>query len=83
VRVFRLVLRPGERVPPHTLATSSLTVTVSGGQISVASPGAAARFASLAPGALEWHSDAVIVSVNNIGVSTYESMYFEWKSETP
>ena len=83
VRVFRLILRPGDTVPPHTLAASSLSVTVSGGQISVASPGAAARFASLAPGALEWHSDAAIVSVNNIGASTYESVYFEWKSINP
>ena len=83
VRAFRLVLRPGETVPPHTLAASALSVTVSGGQISVASPGAAARFASLAPGALEWHSDTVIVSIKNIGASTYELVYFEWKSVTP
>lgn len=80
VRVFRLVLQPGESVPLHTLAPSSLTVTVSGGQISVASPAAAARFASLAPGALEWNAEAAVVGYKNIGVSTYDSVYFEWKS---
>jgi hypothetical protein len=83
VRVFRLVLRPGETVPLHTLSASSLSVTVSGGQISITPPGAAARFASVAPGALEWHSDPVTVTIKNIGASTYESVYFEWKSVTP
>jgi quercetin dioxygenase-like cupin family protein len=83
VRVYRLVLQPGEAVPLHTLAPFSLTVTVSGGQVSVASPGAAARFASLAPGALEWNEKAVVVGYKNIGSSTYNSVYFEWKSATP
>ena len=82
-RVFRLVLRPGETVAPHTLAASSLSVAISGGQISVASPRKAARFASIAPGALEWHSEAVIIGIKNIGASTYESVYFEWKFVTP
>lgn len=83
VRVFRLVLRPGETVPPHTMAASTLSVTISGGQIWISSPGAAARFASLAPGAFEWNSDSAIISVKNIGSSTYESVHFEWKSVTP
>lgn len=83
VRVFRLVLQPGESVPFHTLAPSSLIVTVSGGQISVASPAAAARFASMAPGALEWNAEAVVVGYRNIGVSTYDSVYFEWKPVAP
>ena len=83
VRVFRLVLQPGESAPPHTLASSSLVVSLSGGQISVASPGAAARFASLAPGALEWNTDAVVVGYKNIGVSTYVSVYIEWKAVAP
>ena len=83
VRVFRLVLQPGQSVPLHTLAASSLTVAVSGGQISVASRSAPARFASLAPGALEWNANAVVVGFKNIGTSTYDSVYFEWKSVAP
>ena len=83
VRVFRLVLQPGETVPLHTLSASSLSVAVSGGQISIAAPGAAAHFTSVAPGALEWHSDPVTVTAKNIEASTYESVYFEWKSVTP
>jgi len=82
VRVFRLVLAPGEIAPRHTLSASSLTVTLSGGQISIASPGAAPRFVSVAPGVLEWHADPMTASVQNIGASTYESVYFEWKPAT-
>jgi hypothetical protein len=83
VRVFRLVLQPGETTPLHVLSASSLNVAVSGGQISIAVSGAAPRFSSLAPGALEWHADPVSLSVRNIGVSTYESVYFEWKPAAP
>lgn len=80
VRVYRLTLRPGEVTQTHTLRGQTLVVSVSGGQLSVNSVGRPDRLMSYAPAALEWNSDDSTITLANVGVSTYESVYFEWKS---
>jgi hypothetical protein len=80
VRAYRLTLRPGEVTQTHTLRAQTLVVSVSGGQLSVNSVGRPDRLVSYAPAALEWNSADSTMTLTNVGVSTYESIYFEWKS---
>lgn len=82
VLAYRLTLHPGEATTTHTLRAQTLIVSVSGGQLSVSAPGQANRLVSLAPGALEWNSDPFTITIRNLGVSDYESVYFEWKPAT-
>ena len=82
VRVHRLILAPGAATALHTLQANSLSLSISGGQIWIASPQTPGRFAAVAPGSFEWRAQPATVTIKNIGPAPYEAMLMELKANT-
>lgn len=79
VRVFRLVLAPGQSTELHTHARRSLGVAVSEGRVAVEVPGKKIRTVKFKPGDTQWHEGGTKHSFKNIGSITFEAVDIELK----
>lgn len=79
VRAFRLVVRPGESTPKHTVGANTLIVALSGGLVSVSNDNRPSVLQAVAPGQLTWFSKSVTSEVFNSGAAEYSVAYLEWK----
>lgn len=79
VRIYRIMLKPGESSGPHIHALAGLHVEVSGGRITVRSGSDKAKTSEPKPGEFNWHAGKWNHSINNHGSASYEAVEIEWK----
>lgn len=79
VRIYRLILKPGESTGKHTHAASFVQVAVSGGRLEIDSAGKKLEPVNLKPGAFAWNDGPISHSVKNTGSKPFEGVYIELK----
>jgi beta-alanine degradation protein BauB len=79
VRVYRLVLAPGQETGMHTHARRGLGVAVSGGEISFGAPGKKSKTVKFQPGDFQWHDGGTKHSLKNVGTIPFEAVDIELK----
>lgn len=79
VRIFRLVLAPGESVEVGPPARGRLRVAVSRGTITVETRPKKIKTVKFLPGESQWCEDGMKYSLRNIGSSSFEAVDIELK----
>jgi N-acyl-D-amino-acid deacylase len=80
VRVYRLSLAPGESTEVHTHLLAGLAISITSGDIEVATKGAdKTQQMNLAAGDVRWRNGAVTHSIKNIGKMRFEAVDIELK----
>lgn len=79
VRVWRLVLEPGEQVPAITQAAPGIRVVVEGGEIVERVPGRADRAMAPHAGEFYWQDAGVTRAVQNVGTTRIDLVEVELK----
>ncbi|MEP7269969.1 MAG: hypothetical protein ABI882_00615 [Acidobacteriota bacterium] len=79
VRVYRIILQPGQTSGLHKHGRSYLNVPISGGSLEVESPGKKPRPTRVKPGAFAWFDGPLSHSVKNSGAVAYEAVDIELK----
>lgn len=77
IRVFRLVLAPGQTTELHTHALRVLSVAVSQGKVAVEVMGKKRKKAKFKPGDTQWYESGTKHSLKNIGSTTFEAVDIE------
>ena len=76
VRVFRLIIEPGQQIEPHAHSAHRLMVVVQGGRLSFGSQKA---FQDFVPGQFSWHEAEVDRSMKNVDNHPFEAVDIELK----
>jgi quercetin dioxygenase-like cupin family protein len=79
VRVYRVVLGPGEATGMHTHAPAGLQVAVTAGKIAIRSGESRKEVQEVKAGEFAWHGSATTQSVENAGTGRYEVVEIDWK----
>jgi quercetin dioxygenase-like cupin family protein len=79
VRIYRILLEPGQSTGVHTHQLSLLNVAVSGGRLSIEQAGKKAETTDFKPGDFQWHSRSLTHSIRNVGSARFEAFDIEWK----
>jgi quercetin dioxygenase-like cupin family protein len=80
VRVYRLVLEPGQTTGPmHTHTKSGLGVAVTGGKVVFHTSGQKPQLVEFKPGDFQWRSGRLSHSIRNAGTTRFEAVDIEWK----
>ena len=78
VRVYRLILEPGQSTGAYKRQLSGLSVTVSSGKIMVESAGRK-HTTEFEAEDFRWHTGAATQAFTNVGTSRFEAVEIEWK----
>lgn len=79
VRVYRLVLAPGQEIETHTHDLRGLSVAVSEGVISFRAFGKKSKTIKFQPGEFQWHEGGTKHSLKNVGTIPFEAVDIELK----
>jgi quercetin dioxygenase-like cupin family protein len=79
VRIYRVVLDPGQSTGVHTHVLPGLTVAVSRGQLWRDVAGRKSQTMLVNAGEFQWHGGPRRYSIRNIGTERFESVDIEWK----
>jgi quercetin dioxygenase-like cupin family protein len=79
VRIFRLVLAPGQSTEVRRPEFRGVRVAVSGGKITIDGRSKKIKTVSVHPGDYEWFGDGMKYSLRNIGSSSFEAVDIELK----
>ena len=79
VRIFRLVLAPGQSTEEHSHALQGLSVVITEGKIAVDLPGTKTETVTFKPGDYRWHEGGMRHSLKNVGSATFEAVEIELK----
>ena len=79
VRIFRLVLAPGQSSEDHLHALHGMSVVITEGKIAVELPRAEAETVTFKPGDYQWHDGGMRHSLRNVGSTTFEAVDIELK----
>jgi len=79
VRIYRIVLDPGQSTGVHTHQLSGLRVAVSGGRVSFERVGQKTEVIEFKPGDFQWHIGSLSHSLRNMGSTRFEAFDIEWK----
>lgn len=79
VRVYRLVLEPGEATEPHDHKLHRLSVVVTKGKAAVESGYRKTQIVQMEPGDFRWHVPEKNHSIKNVGARRIEIVDIEWK----
>jgi quercetin dioxygenase-like cupin family protein len=79
VRVYRLVLAPGQSTETHAHALRGLGVAVSEGEIAFGAPGEKSKTVKFKPGDYLWHEGGATHSLRNVGTAPFEAVDIELK----
>lgn len=79
VRVYRLILEPGEAAESHDHKLPRLSVVVSTGRAAIKSGGRRLRTEQLEPGNFRWYEREMNHSIKNVGATRIEIVDIEWK----
>jgi quercetin dioxygenase-like cupin family protein len=79
VRIFRLVLAPGQSSEEHLHALQGMSVVIREGKIAVDLPGTETETVTFKPGDYQWHEGGMRHALRNIGSATFEAVDIELK----
>jgi quercetin dioxygenase-like cupin family protein len=79
VRIFRLVIAPGQSTHQHSHALHGMSVVITEGKIAVGLPGTATEIVLFKPGDYRWHQGGVKHSLTNVGSANFEVVVIELK----
>jgi beta-alanine degradation protein BauB len=79
VRIFRLVLAPGQSTDEHSHALQGMGVVITEGKIAVDLPGTKSEIVMFKPGDYQWHEGGMRHSLRNVGSATFEAVDIELK----
>lgn len=79
VRIYRVVLKPGQRTGLRRRGLSGLKVAVSGGEIAIEPRGEKARMEENRAGDFQWVTGKGEYTMKNVGKARYEAIEIEWK----
>jgi quercetin dioxygenase-like cupin family protein len=79
VRVYRLILEPGQSTGIHTHKLSRLSVIVSKGKVAIESPNQKPEVVIFNPGEFRWQAGETTHTIKNIGATRFEMIDIEWK----
>ena len=79
VKIWTLVVDPGEASPWHLHPRDYITITVEGDSISLEHEDGSAESSSHEPGRWKWHGDHVVHRVVNDGKTRYRNILIEMK----
>jgi quercetin dioxygenase-like cupin family protein len=79
VRIYRIVLDPGQSTGKHTHQLSGLSVAVSGGKVSFEREAQKTEIINFEPGDFRWNGGPLIHSLRNTGTTRFEAFDIEWK----
>ncbi len=79
VRVYRLILEPGEATEAHDHKLFRLSVVVRKGKAAIKSGSRKLRIEQLELGDFRWHDPEMNHSVKNVGATRIEIVDIEWK----
>jgi quercetin dioxygenase-like cupin family protein len=79
VRIFRLVLAPGQSTDEHSHTLQGMRVVITEGKIAVDLPGTKTDIALFKPGDYQWHEGVMRHSLRNVGSATFAAVEIELK----
>jgi quercetin dioxygenase-like cupin family protein len=79
VRIFRLVLAPGQSTEVHSHALRGVGVAITDGKITVEVPGKKTKTVKFKPGDYQWHEGGMKHSLRNVGSAPFEAVDIELK----
>lgn len=79
VRIFRLVLAPGQSSEVHLHALQGMSVVITEARIAVGLPGTEPETVTFKPGDYRWHEGGMRHSLRNVGSTTFEAVDIELK----
>jgi quercetin dioxygenase-like cupin family protein len=79
VRIYRLILEPGQSTGLHTHNLSRLSVVVSKGKVAIETKKQKSQVVDFQPGEFQWHAGETTHTLKNIGTSRFEMVDIEWK----
>jgi mannose-6-phosphate isomerase-like protein (cupin superfamily) len=79
VRVFRLVLAPGQSIEVRQPEFRGVRVVISGGKVAIKGQSKKIRTVSLKPGDYEWFGTGMRHTLHNLGSSSFEVVDIELK----
>jgi quercetin dioxygenase-like cupin family protein len=79
VRVYRVILEPGQSTGLHRHKLARLSVIVSKGKVAMESPKQKIQTVDFNPGDYRWQTGEITHAIKNIGTSRFEMIDIEWK----
>jgi quercetin dioxygenase-like cupin family protein len=79
VRIYRLILEPGQSTGLHTHKLSRLSVVVSKGKVAMEAQKQKTQIVNFKPGDFRWQTGETTHAIKNIGTSRFEMVDIEWK----
>ncbi|MEW6125455.1 MAG: hypothetical protein AB1757_00205 [Acidobacteriota bacterium] len=79
VRVYRLIIEPGQTIAAHAHVLPRLSVSVTSGELAIENNNRKAKTKSFAVGDFNWHEPLKRHVLKNLGTEKYESVEIEWK----
>jgi hypothetical protein len=79
VRIWKLVLEPGQSAPANTQAAPGVRVVIDGGELAESSPGRADRHKAPRSGEFFWQDAGTTRAVRNVGTTRIELVELELK----
>ncbi|MGA9768144.1 MAG: hypothetical protein WBV94_03835 [Blastocatellia bacterium] len=79
VRVYRLILEPGEATEAHDHKLPRLSVVVAPGKAAIESASRNPQIEELKPGDFRWNDRETNHSIKNVGATRIEIVEIEWK----
>jgi quercetin dioxygenase-like cupin family protein len=79
VRVYRVIIEPGQTIAAHAHVLPRLSVAVSAGQLSIESNDRKAKTKTFDVGEFGWHQPERRHQMKNLGTGKFESVEIEWK----
>jgi quercetin dioxygenase-like cupin family protein len=79
VRLYRVIIEPGQTIAAHAHVLPRLSVSVSGGKLAIHSNDRKAKTKTFKVGDFSWHKPESQHVLKNLGAEKYESVEIEWK----
>lgn len=79
IRVYRLILKPGESTQPHMHVRQGIGVSVFDAKVKIIVPGQKPKTAKLKAGDYLWHGASTTHMIKNVGSTVFEAVDVELK----
>ncbi len=79
VRLYRVIIEPGQTIAAHAHALPRLSVSVSGGKLAIQSNDRKAKTKTFKVGDFSWHKPESQHVLKNLGAEKFEGVEIEWK----
>ena len=79
VRIYRVIIEPGQTIAAHPHRLPRLSVSVSAGKLATESNNREAKIKTLRAGDFSWHPPESRHLMKNLGAEKFKSVEIEWK----